>query len=133
MATEGLRPRTAIVSVFQAEKVDVLFASWLPLRDDFIAATEAIHSTGCTQIGLRIDSHDLEYPFWRLLGAPQSGIRPEHLDTAPHLTRYADSAFRPCVVLCTTCAGRDRLHGLPRVAGYGGIGVLAGDGYTPEE
>ncbi len=129
----GLRPRTAIVSVFRADQVDVLFANRLPLRDDFIAATGAIRETGCRDVGLRIDSHDLEYPIWWLLSAPQSGIRIEHLDPYPHLVRYVDPTFRPCAILCTTCGGRTRLHGLERVAGYGDLTVFVGEGFTTEE
>jgi len=129
----GLRPRTAIVSVFQAEQVDILFANWLPARDSFIAATDAVEASGCTQIGLRIDSHDLEYPYWWLLGAPQNGMRLEHLDPYPHLARYVDPAFRPCAILCTVCGDRLRLHGLERVGEFGEIAVFAGDAYQMTE
>lgn len=129
----GLRPRTAIVSVFRAEKVDILFANWLPQRDDFIAAAATVRETGCMQIGLRIDSHDLEYPHWWLLGAPQNGMRLEHVEPYPHLERYVDPGFRPCAILCTTCGGRGYLHGLERIAGFGEIVVFAGDGYRPEQ
>jgi hypothetical protein len=127
------RPRTAIVSVFRAEKVDILFANWLPLRDDFIAATDAVKASGCTQIGLRIDSHDLEYPYWWLLEAPQSGVRVERLDPDPRLTGYVDPSFRPCAILCTICSGRERLHGEARVGACGEITIFAGDEYTPGE
>ncbi len=125
----GLRPRTAIISVFQAEKVDILFANWLPLRDDFIAATDAVKATGCTQIGLRIDSHDLEYPFWWLLDAPQSGIRLEHIDPYPHLLRYVAPDFRPCAILCMVCEGRSTLYGLDRLDEFGGISVFGGEAH----
>jgi hypothetical protein len=129
----GLRPRTAIVSVFQAEKVDILFANWLPLRDDLIAATDAVKATGCTQIGLRIDSHDLEYPFWWLLDAPQSEIRLEHVDPYPHLLRYVAPDFRPCAILCMVCDGRGTLHGLDWVATFGPISVFSGGAYSTEQ
>lgn len=129
----SLRPRTAIVSVFQADKVDILFANWLPERDSFIAAIDAVEATGCTQIGLRIDSHDLEYPYWWLLGAPQNGMRLEHLDPYPHLLRYVDAGFRPCAILCTVCGGRTRLHGLERAGEFGPISLFLGSGYTAEE
>lgn len=128
----GLRPRTAIVSVLRAEPVDILFANWLPVRDDFIAASQAVKATGCTQIGLRIDSHDLEYPLWWLLGAPQNGLRMEHLDPVPHLARYADPSFKPCAVLCTICGGRELEHGLERQAVFGRIAVYAGGEYSPD-
>jgi len=128
----GLRPRTAIVSVFRAEKVDILFANWLPLRDDFVQAAEALEQTGCTQIGLRIDSSDLEYPIWWLLGAPQNGMRLEHLDTPDHLHRYADPFFRPCAILCTVCGGRARLHGLDWMSSFGKISLFVGNGYVPD-
>lgn len=128
----GLRPRTAIVSVFRADREDILFANWLPQRDDYLAAVEQVRRTDCTHIGLRIDSHDLEYPFWWLLGAPQNGIRLEHIDPPPQLERYADPGFRPCAIVCMICAGRTELHGLERVGSYGEIAVFAGDGFDRE-
>ncbi len=128
----SLRPRTAIVSVFRAEKVDILFANWLRQRDDFVAATAMVRDTGCTQIGLRIDSHDLEYPYWWLLGAPQDGMRLEHVDPYPHLERYISPDFRPCAILCTTCGGRTQLHGLEIAGEFGEIAVFAGGRFERE-
>ncbi len=128
----GLRPRTAIVSVFRAEKVDILFANWLTERDDFIAATRALQATGCRQVGLRLDSHDLEYPYWWLLQAPQSGIRLESIDPYPHLARYVDPNFRPCAIVCTVCDHTATQHGLELEGSFGGIDLHLEGGASPE-
>ena len=129
----GWRPRTAIVSVFEASEENILFANWLPLRDDFVGAVDAVQATGCRQIGMQIDSHDLEYPFWLLLRAPQSGMRLEHIDPPSHLARYVDPAFRPCAILCMVCGGRARLHGLERSGTFGPIALYLGSTYAPGE
>jgi len=128
----GWRPRTAIVSVFEASEENILFANWLPLRDDFVGAVDAVQAIGCGQIGMQIDSHDLEYPFWWLLRAPQSGMRLEHIDPPSHLARYADPAFRPCAILCMVCGGRTELDGLERSAVFGDIVIFAGGRFSPE-
>jgi hypothetical protein len=129
----GLKPRTMIDSIFREPPAVVLFANWSALREPYTQAVEAVQVSACREVGLRIDSGDLEYPFWWLLDAPQSGIRIEAINAYPHLERYVDADFRPCAILCTTCGGRTRLHGLNLVAGYGALTVFAGEGFTAEE
>jgi hypothetical protein len=129
----GLRPRTMIESIFKEPEVDVLFANWIVQRDSFVMVTEAIKTSECTEVGLRIDSGDLEYPYWWLLGAPQNGIRIETIDPYPHLYRYVDASFKPCAIVCSLCGGRTRFHGLPRQGKYGKFSLFLGPGYTSNE
>jgi len=131
----GLYPYTMMKeSVFREPPEVVLFANFTYLRGPYIEVAEAIKSMGCEEVGLKIDSHDIEYPFWWLLNAPQSGIRIEAVETYPHLERYIDPSFKPCAIICRICGDRENLHGLERQDEFGeGIVLFAGSGYTPDE
>jgi hypothetical protein len=91
-----------------------------------------LKSSGCQQIGLRIDSSDLEYLFWWLLDAPQSGMHLETLYTFPELERYIDPAFTPCAIICTICDDRTSLHGLTLDGDYSKVKLFTGSEFTPE-
>ena len=94
--------------------------------------THDIRDSGCNQVGLRIDSHDLEYTFWWLLKAPQSGIRIESIYYSDRLARYADPNFKPCAIICTICGGRTRLYGLDLFGSYDSVvNLYMGDTYNP--
>ena len=129
----GMKPRTMIDSVFDEVPEVILMANWTPLRDGYFGAAEAVRASGCTNVGLRLDSHDLEYAYWWLLDAPQSGIRLENIDPPPHLERYVDPGFRPCAIICMVCGGRTRFHGLEKIYSSGEISVFVGDGFIPTE
>jgi len=126
----GWRPRTAIESVFQEPAQDILFANWLLLRDDYVAASQVIVEETCRDVGYWIDSHEPEYAWWWLLDAPQSGIRFQAIETYPELEQYLDRSFEPCAVICTMCGNRQVLLGLERTATFGSVSVFldSGDG-----
>lgn len=110
----------------------ILFANWMDLRGPYLQLGRDLKSSGCLDVGLRIDSHDLEYLFWWLLDAPKSGVRLETLYTFPELERYIDPAFKPCAVICTICGERTSLHGLPLTGEYGGVKLFTGEGFVPQ-
>lgn len=68
----------------------------------------AIQASGCKNIGLRINSHDIKYQYWWMLSAPQSGVRIELIYYSDVLARYADPSFKPCAIICTICSERNR-------------------------
>ncbi|MGZ4008683.1 MAG: hypothetical protein ACXVJV_16075, partial [Mucilaginibacter sp.] len=107
----------------------ILFANWLQFREPYSAATDLVQASGCQSVGLRLDSHDLEYPFWWLLNAPQSGIRIESIDTSPLFQRYADPNFKPCAIICTICSDKPRLHNLDFSGDFGSVRVYTGANY----
>lgn len=109
------KPRTAVDSVFISPKSKVLFANWTGWHDPSLEAVEIVREAGCERVGLRLDSHDLEYAFWWLLDAPQSGVQIETLYTFPELSRYIDKTFEPCSVICTICGDRLTYGGLERI------------------
>lgn len=120
----GMKPRTMSESILIEDPNVILFANWTNLRKPYEAATEAIKSLQCSDIGLVIDSHDLEYPFWWLLEAPKSGYRIEAIETYPHLEMYLDDDFFPCAILCTICDGLSQKEGLQLFDRYGNISLF---------
>jgi hypothetical protein len=120
-------------SIFFADQQKLLFSNWPDLMKPYVEVTHDIRGSGCKQVGLRIDSHDMEYPFWWLLKAPQSGIRIESLYYSKILSRYADPNFKPCAIICTICNGRTRLNGLELFGSYDSVVKLfVGDSYNPD-
>jgi hypothetical protein len=110
-----------------------MFAVWGDKKNDYVEAMQLVSSTSCQDIGLVLDSSDLEYAYWWLLDAPQSGRRLESLVAAPELERYLDPSFEPCVIICTEC-GQDQLtlNGLDLAEEFHGIKIYVRPEYLPE-
>jgi 4-amino-4-deoxy-L-arabinose transferase-like glycosyltransferase len=83
-----------------------MFAVWGDLGDAYVEAMNKVKETGCQNIGLKLDSNDLEYAYWYLLGAPQNGMRLESIVTFPELERFVDPNFKPCVIICPPVENR---------------------------
>jgi hypothetical protein len=116
----GLHPHTMLKeSIFRERPAATLFANWFHLRKPYLEVTNVVDRTDCRQLGLKIDSSHLEYPYWWLLDAPQSGMRIETVDPPPHLARYADPTFDPCAVICSICDERSSFPGLVDVGEFG--------------
>jgi hypothetical protein len=121
-------------SIFLADTRQLLFVNVPDMLDPLTQSAHDIRELGCMQVGLRIDSHDPEYPIWWSNQAPQSGIRIETLYFSDPLDRYEDVSFKPCAILCTICGGRTQLNGLKRFGSYDGIvNLYYGDSYDPNE
>jgi hypothetical protein len=117
-------------SILNESPKTVLFANWIHYREPYSAATDLVRASSCRSVGLLIDSHDLEYPFWWLLNAPQSGIRIESIDTYPRLQRYVDPNFKPCAIICTICSDKATLHNLNLGGDFNSVRVYLGKNYT---
>jgi hypothetical protein len=125
---------TKASSIFYSDTRDLLFINAPDWNTPLMEAAHDIRESGCKDVGLRIDSHDVEYPIWWLLKAPQSGIRVESIYYSDYLNRYADPNFKPCAIICTICGSRSQLHGLELAGNYGDIVKLfTGNNYTPQE
>jgi len=74
-----------------------------------------IRAAACTQIGLMLGGDDPEYLWWVLLGAPNPQLRIEWLVSGTPSAVYADPSFKPCAVICKSCAaaGLKTVSGLP--------------------
>jgi hypothetical protein len=122
---------TRVGSILTTSQADLMFAAVPKLQLPYEQAVQAVRTQACQSVGLRIDSGHLEYLFWWLFGAPESGTRIETIYTVPRLEPLLDRDFRPCAVICTICGDRTRLHGLLLVAGLNeGVSVFAGDGFS---
>jgi len=115
----GTRPRTRVESVLRAPAADLLFAHVPEQKDAYLAAADTIRASSCRAVGLDIPPSQLEYLIWWVLDAPQSGIRIETLSSSPLLERYLDPSFRPCAVICASCAGQAQWGGLPLRQDFG--------------
>ncbi len=123
-----LKPYTSLGgSIFQETSEVVLFANWHKLRAPYMEVTGAVLRSGCKDVGLRIDSHDIEYPYWRLLDAPESGLRLEIVDEYRYVGRYLDRSFEPCAIICSICGEREEFKGLIRLREFGEGVVLFGN------
>ena len=121
-------------SIFFADQQMLLFVNWPDLMKPYAEITTDIRDSECKQVGLRIDSHDLEYTFWWLLKAPQSKIRIELIYYSDRLVRYADPNYKPCAIICTICGERTRLHGLNLSGTYDStVKLYAGDLFSPNK
>lgn len=120
-------------SILNEPPEKTMFAVWGNLGSAYVDAMKQVTQTGCQDIGLKLDSNDLEYAYWWLLGAPQNGIRLENIVTYPELERYLDPNFKPCVIICTTCGDQTQLFGLKRIGSYGDgrIKIFSGGDYDP--
>ena len=126
--------KTKSSSIFYADRRALLFINAPDWNQPLMEATHDIRDSGCQDVGLRIDSHDPEYPIWWLLKAPQSGVRIETLYYSEGLNRYADPNFKPCAILCTICGGRSQLNGLNLSGSYDGlVDLYMGDTYSSSE
>jgi len=124
---------TRIGSILTVPPEEVLTAISPEGRPAFVATAATVKNSQCKNVGLRLDSSDLEYVYWWLLDAPQSGYELETVYTFPELERYIDWEPKPCVIICTLCQDRTRLHGLPFKTDHGGISIFIGDGFTMSE
>ncbi len=122
-------------SILNEPPEKTMFAVWGSLGSAYVDAMKQVKQTGCQDIGLKLDSNDLEYAYWWLLGAPQNGMRLESIVTYPELERYLDPNFKPCVIICTTCGDQPQLFGLERIGSYGDgrIKIYSGGIYDPTQ
>lgn len=124
---------TTIGSILLEDPLTITMASQLEYRDSYRALAQAIEDSGCKSIGLDIDSHDAEYPYWYILNAPQSGVRIETIETYPYLEKYVDRSFKPCAIFCTICyTAEEQMSGLPYINTFGDVRLYQQLNYQPE-
>jgi hypothetical protein len=112
---------TRVGSIFTTAPAEVLFALNSGNRDEYKRVTELIEQAECREVGLWLHHEDLEYTFWWLLEAPQSGVELRFVRTEPPLEKYLDAEYNPCAIICTQCRGAQSVDGLPLKADYGQI------------
>jgi hypothetical protein len=112
---------TRIKSVFLEDPDKILFAQSPEIRDEYEFVAARVLEADCGQVGLVTSRDSLEYALWRLLGAPESGVRIEHLRASPDTQKYIDPGFSPCAVICTACGGLPPGFDMPLISDFGHI------------
>jgi 4-amino-4-deoxy-L-arabinose transferase-like glycosyltransferase len=124
---------TRVPSVFVASSQEILLAMVPGARGAFTSMADGVTQLHCDQVGLRIDSGDLEYAFWWLLDAPQSGTHIETLYPLDSLEGLVNRDFVPCAIICSVCGEtRDTLNGLDLHIDAGVLKLYAGRGFRWE-
>jgi hypothetical protein len=106
-------------SLFSTPRDQLLFANSPEVMPAYHSLAIDIRENGCLDVGLKIDSSDVEYPFWFLLDAPHSGARIDHLDVPGGSARYLLQDIRPCAIVCSYGCNQSQ-HELPLATVYQG-------------
>jgi 4-amino-4-deoxy-L-arabinose transferase-like glycosyltransferase len=109
----GWRPRTRVGSVLTTPPADTLFAIVPEFEDEYVEVTRNVLDSDCRTVLLQLGPTPLEYLWWWLLDAPQSGVRISVRVDGSVSNTWVDVASRPCAVICTTCANETVNDGLP--------------------
>jgi len=118
---------TRVGSIFTTEPAEILFALNSGNLDEYQRVTGSIEEKSCMKVGLWLYHEDLEYTFWWLLNAPQSGVELRFIRTEPALERYLEPDYSPCAIICTQCQGLAKVDGLPLNADFGQIQLYLGE------
>jgi hypothetical protein len=93
-----------VPSIFQTARQELYFVNspeWMP---GYLSIFARVQETDCREIGLKLDSHDPEYPFWAALSPSGIEMRIEHIDVPAPLDRLTQADFKPCIIICTVCS-----------------------------
>jgi len=112
---------TRIQRVFTADPEDILFAINPGIQDEYRFVTDVIQTSGCKNVGLVIYKGNLEYTFWWLLNAPQSGIRIQHVGVRDGSEDHLSPEFNACAIICTHCSGQMSYLGIPQKHDFGHV------------
>ena len=114
---------TRVASVFVASAADVLFAQSPDFQDEYQYVADAIQEANCREVGLALTKLDMEYTFWWLLEAPQSGVRLHHLRATDPTRDLQPASPNPCAVICTDCTDVARMTDLPLRNDFGHVAL----------
>ena len=110
----GLPPEITLTrNIFVEKPANLILVFQEVYNDSAIQVARVFGKTGCTDVGLKIDSNDPEYIFWELFDAKEKNIRMEIINPDSYSTRFIDPTFHPCAVICSICAEKEPLIGLP--------------------
>jgi hypothetical protein len=96
--------QTIPTSILDTSRQELYFANVGGLGSDQRTVVSLIQDAACTQVGLMLGGDDPEYLWWvELGGAPNQNWRLEWIVSGTPSDRFADPAFKPCAVICTSC------------------------------
>jgi len=107
-------------SVLTESREVLMLANGRNLLEPYQELTRNIRETGCKEVGLSLSGNAAEYPFWSLLGAPDSGVEFQWTVTGTPSTKYSRPNYEPCAIICEACPEDEaRRRGLPRFSQWG--------------
>jgi len=110
----GMMPEVTLVrSIFIEKPANLILVYQEVYNDSAIQVARVLEKSGCKKVGLKIDSMDPEYIFWELFDAKKNGMRLEIINPDPYSAKYVDAGFQPCAAVCTICAEKTSIAGLP--------------------
>jgi len=112
---------TKVGSILTTNPSELLFALSPDIRDEYEQVVFEVEEASCQKVGLLLDSKDLEYTFWWLFEAPQSGVQLRFVTASPEVEIFLDPDYEPCAIICTKCQGEKIQQGLPIASDYGHI------------
>lgn len=107
-------------SIISEPREVIMLANGRNLLESYQELTRSIRETGCKEVGISLSGNSAEYPFWALLGAPESGVEFHWTVTGTPSAKYSRTDYEPCAIICETCPEDEtRRRGLPRFGQWG--------------
>lgn len=126
-------PRTFAKSILTTSREELYFANDIGLIPRMKQAASLIREADCNQIGIMLGGQDGEYLWWVVLGAPNPQLRIEWIVAGTPSEKYSPPDFKPCAVVCTTCAQQKIIRDLPSVYYQGNIRIYLKSSPDPLE
>jgi hypothetical protein len=101
------RSKTSPFSIFNTRTEALYFVNSPHFYKDYLAITDMIQQNQLQKIGLNLGSTSAEYPFWVFLGAPESRVLINWVETSTPSSKYLDQRFQPEVIICDICTDID--------------------------
>jgi hypothetical protein len=119
------------VTIWNTPRQVLLFRNSPEVMKGYQSAIQSLKTTGCQDIGLKIDSSDPEYVIWALMERSENPVRFTHLFPTPPIAFAGPIDFGTCAVLCTFCSSSIE-SGLPlESTHHGGIRIYREVDSTP--
>jgi hypothetical protein len=105
-----------------------MLANGQNLLEPYKELTRSIQEVGCKEVGISLSGNAAEYPFWFLLGAPDSGVEFQWTVTGTPSAKYSQSDYKPCAIICEACPRDEaKRRGLPRFGQWGDFTLFLGE------
>jgi hypothetical protein len=119
---------TNVPSVLRQSREDLYYVNVDWVTEGYQSATTMILEGSCSQVGLVLSGHSMEYLLWHELGAPRDGLRLEWFVSGTPSARYEASSFAPCAVICEGCPAEwEVIRGLPLRHEVGEVRLFMGE------
>ena len=115
-------------SVLTESREVLMLANGQNLLEPYKELTRSIQEVGCKEVGISLSGNAAEYPFWFLLGAPESGVEFQWTVTGTPSAKYSQPDYEPCAIICEACPPKEaKRRGLPRIGQWGDFTLFLGE------